>query len=87
MSNYKDIFKDKSTIGLKVKARAKENAIVSIIEIKGNRFLKISIKAMPIQGKANMMLVDFLAKELEIDKKKLKIIQGKTSSYKVLKLL
>jgi uncharacterized protein len=53
--------------------------------INDEQFLKISIKAMPTQGKANLMLIDFLAKELAIDKKKLKIIQGKTSSYKVLK--
>jgi len=69
---------------LKVKAGAKRNAIEGMLEIDGKEYLKISIKAVPEKGKANKMIVDFLAKEWGVPKRSLEISAGKTSQYKVL---
>ena len=40
--------------------------------------------AVPEKGKANKMIIDFLAKEWGVAKKNLEIVAGKTSQYKVL---
>lgn len=74
------------SILLKVKAGAKRNAVEGVLEIDGKKYLKISIKAIPEKGKANKMIIDFLAQEWNISKQDLEIAAGKTSQYKVLKL-
>lgn len=71
-------------IFLKVKAGAKRNAIDGELELGEKKYLKISIRAIPEQGKANKMIIDFLAKEWGVAKQNLEIVAGKTSQYKVL---
>jgi hypothetical protein len=73
-------------IPLKVRAGAKCSAIEDIIEIDGKKYLKLSIKAAPEKGKANKMIIDFLAKTWGIPKNNLEISVGKTSQYKILKI-
>ncbi|PCJ29861.1 MAG: hypothetical protein COA94_00010 [Rickettsiales bacterium] len=71
-------------IALKVKAGARQNSINGIIEIDNKPYLKLSIKSSPEKGKANKMIIDFLAKEWGMRKSDLTIISGKTSQYKIL---
>lgn len=44
--------------------------------------LKIKIKAQPQEGKANEMLIEFLAETFKIPKKKIRILSGETSRLK-----
>ncbi len=71
---------------LKVKAGAKKNSIDGTLEIDNKQYIKLSIKAPPEKGKANKMIIEFMAKELGVAKNDLEIGAGKTSQYKVLKL-
>lgn len=64
--------KDSVTLNIKVKTNGKENKILGIHA----NFLKISIKALPIDGKANTALIHFLAQELMISKQNIKIVSG-----------
>ncbi|MDA9163825.1 DUF167 domain-containing protein [Rickettsiaceae bacterium] len=75
-----------SRLLLKVKAGAKKNSIDGTLEIDNKQYIKISIKAIPEKGRANKMILEFMAKELGVDKNNLEIGAGKTSQYKVLKL-
>ncbi len=48
--------------------------------------LKIKIKAKPIEGEANIELINFLSKEFKIAKSEIEIISGDTARYKRVKL-
>lgn len=76
--------KKQSKLLLKVRAGAKKNSIDGLMEIDNKQYLKLSVKAQAIDGKANKMIIEFLAKELGIAKSDLEIKVGKMSSYKLL---
>jgi len=61
-----------------VKPRAKRDEIIG----PHNSRLKISLKAPPVEGKANEALLKFLAKKLGLPRKKLTLISGLTSRQK-----
>ncbi len=46
--------------------------------------LKIRLKAFPEKGRANKELVSFIAEELNISRRNIRIISGKKSRYKEL---
>ncbi|MBW8881315.1 MAG: DUF167 domain-containing protein [Asticcacaulis sp.] len=48
----------------------------------GRRFLKIRVRAAPIEGRANEALVAFLAKALKVPKSRVTLIAGETSRLK-----
>jgi len=48
--------------------------------------LKIKIAAAPEKGKANKMLIDYLAKRLGAKKNDIEIISGKTNPVKTLRI-
>ena len=52
-----------------------------------NEALKIAVQAPPEKGKANEMLVKFLAKTLGINKQNIKIITGETSQIKKIQIM
>ena len=81
---YKISAQTQGKIFLKIRAGARRNAIDGELEIGEKKYLKISIMAVPEKGKANKMIIDFLAKEWGVAKKNLEIVAGKTSQYKVL---
>ena len=43
---------------------------------KGRRFLKVRVRAAPIEGKANEALIAFLAKSLKVPKSRLTLVAG-----------
>lgn len=47
-------------------------------------YLKINIKAPPVQGKANKEIIKFLSEEWSLPKSSIKIIRGISSNYKVI---
>jgi len=51
-----------------------------------NGILEVEVKAKPEAGKANESLIRFLSKLFKLDKEDIKIVKGKTSRLKTLKL-
>ncbi|MDO4586812.1 MAG: DUF167 domain-containing protein [Planctomycetia bacterium] len=53
-------------------------------EIRGeqNGFLKVCVTQIPEKGKANKVIIDFLAKSLKIKKSQIKLLSGETSQQK-----
>ena len=53
-------------------------------EIKGEQdgFLKVSVTQIPEKGKANKVIIEFLAKSLKLKKSQLELLSGATSSKK-----
>ena len=52
-----------------------------------NEALKIAVQAPPEKGKANEMLIKFLAKALGISKQNIKIISGETNQLKKIQII
>ncbi len=71
-------------IYLKVNAGAKQNSIDGFVIINDKKYLKISVIAIAFKGKANEMIIKFLADEINLPKSNITIIKGLTSSFKVL---
>ncbi|WP_341748436.1 MULTISPECIES: DUF167 family protein [unclassified Candidatus Tisiphia] len=71
-------------IALKVKANAKTNKIGEFIIINDKYYLKLFIKSVPEDGKANNSIINFLSKKWKINKNNFEIILGYTSSLKLL---
>jgi len=69
-------------LNVKLKPRAPKNAIKGL---QGD-FLKIDIKAPPVDGQANKELIKFLSKRLKISKQDIEIKSGKSSKEKLLLL-
>ena len=71
---------EKKILPVKIISNASKNEIIGW----QNGFLKIKIKAQREKGKANLALISFLAKLLDIPKSNITIVKGKTASLKTL---
>ncbi|HJD61618.1 MAG TPA: DUF167 domain-containing protein [Rickettsia endosymbiont of Degeeriella rufa] len=71
-------------LNIKVKPAAKSNDIKEFIIINDIPHLKLSIKALPEQGKANEEIINFLAKEWQLLRSNLEITKGHTNSLKTI---
>jgi uncharacterized protein (TIGR00251 family) len=49
---------------------------------KGRRFLKVRVRAAPIEGKANEALIAFLARTLKVPKSRLTLVTGDAARLK-----
>lgn len=67
---------------VKLKPGAKQERI----RIGDNDLLEISVKAPPVDGKANTALIKLLSKRLKVPKTSIEIIMGQTNREKVLSL-
>ncbi|MDR0676186.1 MAG: DUF167 domain-containing protein [Elusimicrobiota bacterium] len=63
-----------------------KNEICEKIFIDDLECLKIKIKAPAIDNKANLELINFLAKILDIPKSSIKILKGEKNKFKILSL-
>lgn len=50
----------------------------------GRTFLKVRVRAAPIEGRANVALLAFLSKALDLPKSKLSLISGDTARLKTI---
>lgn len=84
LSSYPFVQYIKNTLLLSVyiQPNAKETAVVGLYEDK----LKIKIAALPVDGKANKFLCDFIAKQFSVPKKNVTILKGESSRHKLLKI-
>lgn len=53
---------------------------------KGRRFLKIRVRAAPIEGRANEALIAFLVKTLKLPKSRLSLVAGDTARLKQIEI-
>ncbi|MBX3020844.1 MAG: YggU family protein [Bdellovibrionales bacterium] len=81
---YLEATADDSTVRLKIHAQpnASRNQIVGL----HGDALKIKIKAVPEDGKANTELIAFLAKTLGLPKRHFELISGQASRVKVVQI-
>lgn len=52
----------------------------------GRRFLKVRVRAAPIEGRANDALIAFLAKSLKVPKSHLTLVAGDTARLKAIEI-
>ena len=52
----------------------------------GRRFLKVRVRAAPIEGRANEALIAFLAKTLKVPKSRLTLVAGDTARLKAIEI-
>lgn len=52
----------------------------------GRRFLKVRVRAAPIEGRANEALIVFLAKSLKVPKSRLTLVAGDTARLKAIEI-
>jgi len=69
-----------ATFRVRVQPGASKNEIVRIQK----DALKIRISAPPVQGKANKVLIQFLAKQLGVKRSQVEILSGHTSRIKTI---
>lgn len=73
----------KEYLRIKVRPKSSKNEVTEILD---DETIKIRIKAVPENGKANEELIKFLAKELDIQKSQISIISGKSEPLKLIKI-
>ena len=66
-------------VNLRISPNAKKNEI-----IKDGEIIKVKITALPIDGKANKALVEYLSKNFKIPKTSIEILNGETSKEKTI---
>ncbi len=67
---------------LKITPNARVSGFNGKIEIDSKTYIKLGLKAQPIDGKANEELIKFLAKFLGTSKDSINITSGLTNKYK-----
>jgi uncharacterized protein len=73
---------DSIRIAVKVQPRSSRNEIMGV----SGGALKIKLTAPPVDGAANSALVELLASELEIPKRRISIVSGETSRSKLVEI-
>jgi uncharacterized protein (TIGR00251 family) len=71
------------TLAVRAQPGANKTAIVGVYGEGNATQLKIAVQAPPVEGKANMALVGFVAETLGVAKNKVELISGKLSRSKV----
>jgi len=80
-----NICKEGTEIRVKITPNAKNNAILDIADIgEDKKALRVNIKSVPEDGKANKELINFLSKSWGISKSDIEIISGHSSRIKKL---
>ena len=71
-----------ATFQIKVQPRAKKNAIIGEI----GEALKVALTAPPVEGRANVACVAFLAEILKVSRSSITIAAGETSRNKLIRV-
>ena len=66
-------------VNIKIVPNSSKNDIILEEE-----FVKIKITALPIEGKANKALIEFLSKKFKLPKTSIEIVKGETTKEKTL---
>ncbi len=82
---FKEILAKKGSVYLKIKVMpGVGKSLVS--EVLADETIKIALKSQAEKGKANLELISFLASEFKVSKESIKIISGRSSKIKLLKI-
>ena len=71
------------SFSVKVQPRARKNAITGIV----GEALKLALTAPPVEGKANMAVIEFFADIFKIPRSSVTIASGETSRNKVIRIV
>jgi len=71
------------TLAVRAQPGAKKTAIVGVYGEGGAAQLKIAVQAPPVEGKANLALIGFLAEMFGVAKNKVELVGGELSRSKV----
>jgi uncharacterized protein len=71
-----------ATFAVKIHPRARKDAITGELE----DALKLSLKAPPVEGRANEACIEFLAKLLKVPRSSVTIASGQSSPKKVIRV-
>ncbi|PKO00713.1 MAG: YggU family protein [Chloroflexi bacterium HGW-Chloroflexi-4] len=74
---------EKSIIKIKLIPRSSRNEVVGLM---ADGTIKIKLTAPPVEGKANLSLIKFLADKLKTSPTSIEIISGKTSHSKLISI-
>lgn len=72
--------------GINITVKAKPGAKKNSISFESPEYLKVSINAPPVEGKANMELVKFFSELFDISRSSVQLLRGGSSKNKVLSL-
>jgi len=72
-----------ATFRVRVQPGASKNEIVGVQQ----DAIKVRISAPPVHGKANKMLIQFLAKQLAVKRSQVEILNGHTSRIKTIQVV
>lgn len=73
----------KELIRIKIFPGIKKERVRVLLEDK----LEVYVKEKPEQGKANVRMIELLAKHFDVSEKKLKIIKGSKTRNKIVKIV
>lgn len=71
-------------LAIRVTPRAKKSEITKVLE---DGTIKIRLTSPPVGGKANLALIEFLSKILEVPKSKIEIVAGQKSRKKLVSVM
>lgn len=67
---------------IRVKPRAR---IASVEKLEGQNYI-VSVKSLPIKGKANKEVIEVLANYFKVSKSKVNILKGETGRIKIIEI-
>jgi uncharacterized protein (TIGR00251 family) len=73
-----------AAITVKITPRAPKNQITGVME---NGTIKIRLNAPPVDGKANLALIQFLAETVGVLESKIEIVAGQTNRTKIISFI
>lgn len=73
-------------INIKVVPGSKKAEIEEIVDMFGEKTLKVRVKSIPENGKANEELIVMLSKYFKVPQKGIKIIKGLASGNKIVEI-
>jgi uncharacterized protein (TIGR00251 family) len=72
---------------MRITVQVQPNAKLDAVEYLGDVNFKLKTKAQPIDGKANLAVIEILSEFFEIPKSKVKILLGQNTRKKVIELV
>ncbi len=86
LEKYQQTLTDKGEVYLRIKARpgAPKTEFKAVMD---DETIKIDVAAAPENGRANEELISFLAKELGVGKKDVKVLSGAADRLKLIKII
>jgi uncharacterized protein (TIGR00251 family) len=72
---------------MKITVHVKPNARRQSITIREDGVYEVHVSVPPIEGKANEMLIELLAKHFRRPKKAIEILRGKHGRHKIVEIL